>query len=260
MINGWTYVISDTATLTAQMGIAIFIASHYGPGCYMLPLVVLIIVTTVILYIYDICIHISNIRTIWTRNEFQKLRIFHTPLGRKLEQLVAIACYCQVHELVTVDAEDLRFLCAKVLQFPSASVCKVTRKQMQTGSRAKNHTIRKKAWPGLAQMRIHSLWFILTCWIVEGLWEECSSLMVNGHQKYQKIHWCFSFQLGFCKCLADLDDISRSLKLSQASRNQSTQFDTRHFSWGCKFSHHQVSPEIFQFILNLPFPQTLKVF
>jgi hypothetical protein len=174
--------------------------------------------------------------------------------------LPAIACYCQVHELVTVDAEDLRFLCAKVLQFPSASVCKVTRKQMQTGSRAKNHTIRKKAWPGLAQMRIHSLWFILTCWIVEGVWEECSSLMVNGHQKYQKIHWCFSFQLGFCKCLADLDDISRSLKLSQASRNQSTQFDTRHFSWGCKFSHHQVSPEIFQFILNLPFPQTLKVF
>lgn len=81
--------------------------------------------------------------------------------------------------------------------------------------------VQKKAWPGLAQMRIHSLWFILTCWTVEGLWKKCSSLMVNGHQQYQKIHWCFSFQLGFCKCLADLDDISRSLKLSQAISSQS---------------------------------------
>lgn len=73
--------------------------------------------------------------------------------------LPAIACYCQVHELVTVDAEDLRFLCAKVLQFPSASVCKVTRKQMQTGSRA-NHTISAKE--GLARLGTdaHSLTLI----------------------------------------------------------------------------------------------------
>ena len=83
-------------------------------------------------------------------NEFQKLLLLHIPLGRKLEQLVAIACYCQVHGLVTVDAEDLRFLCAKVLQFPSASGCKVTRKQMQTDSSRANHTIGAKE--GLARL------------------------------------------------------------------------------------------------------------
>ena len=59
-----------------------------------------------------------------------------------------------------MDAEDLRFLCAKVLQFPSASVCKVTRKQMQTGSRAKNHIISAKE--GLARLGTdaHSLTLI----------------------------------------------------------------------------------------------------